>query len=788
MTTIRNGHALVVRELGITTAEDDSALPLRSVADAALRHNPRRAHLLVSTVLGKHKPQRPKVIRATEELLAGRVLASLRGTTPDDHVARTALRDAVLNGTEPIRLQADTAFADDILVLGFAEAAAALGAGVAAHLGAWYACSTRYPTRAAHLVFQEEHSHATGHHLTPVAPGPLTDPNRIVVLVDDELTTGRTVQNIVSALLRTGGQTRYIVATITDLRTAADAEKLQRFAADHGVTIDVVSLHHSEFTAPADAAARAEPLLAGLTPSRPTGAAISSGVLTRMTSTPTPSLADGVRHVNATYAGPARTAAHTLASHVTGNVLVIGVEEDMYFPLLIADELEQTVAGDVEFGSTTRSPAFAYDNPEYGIRDRIEYDLPNGQRRYGYNFGENHDTIVVVSCAAADDLTDLITVLRRRADHVIHISARQPGPALAGPEFGSYSANDVTWLLTDVSGAAIELSVAEREAAVQAGQNYAEALPIEFIPSPAYQDLYDEALTRNAPAVAAHVGTVAQQVLDARGENVVLVSLARAGVPIGALMRRYLRTQHHINAQHYAISIVRGVGIDSNALDYIAARHNPADVIFVDGWTGKGAITRELAAAVDGYNAANGTAFPTDLAVLADPGRCATFSGTYDDYLIPSAALNSTVSGLISRTVYNTTLIGPADFHGGKFYRDLAEADVSNAYLDTVTAHFAPAESRHLSAPTWAGWAEVERLSTEYGVPNLNRIKPGVGETTRVLLRRVPWKVLVRSGAEHTIPHILRLAEERDVPIEPIPDLAFTAVGLIKDTTERTKA
>ncbi|WP_159606861.1 cysteine protease StiP domain-containing protein, partial [Agromyces humi] len=42
----------------------------------------------------------------------------------------------------------------------------------------------------------------------------------------------------------------------------------------------------------------------------------------------------------------------------------------------------------------------------------------------------------------------------------------------------------------------------------------------------------------------------------------------------------------------------RGKGIDSNALSYIAAHHNAADAVFVDGWTGKGAISRELAVAV----------------------------------------------------------------------------------------------------------------------------------------------------------------------------------------------
>ena len=46
--------------------------------------------------------------------------------------------------------------------------------------------------------------------------------------------------------------------------------------------------------------------------------------------------------------------------------------------------------------------------------------------------------------------------------------------------------------------------------------------------------------------------------------------------------------------------------------------------------------------------------------------------------------------------------------------------------------------------PDWSGWATVERVCAEYGVSTANLVKPGIGETTRVLLRRVPWRVLVR--------------------------------------------
>ena len=132
-------------------------------------------------------------------------------------------------------------------------------------------------------------------------------------------------------------------------------------------------------------------------------------------------------------------------------------------------------------------------------------------------------------------------------------------------------------------------------------------------------------------------------------------------------MRRWAQHTHGLDLPHYAVSIVRGRGIDANALRWIAAHHDPADVVFVDGWTGKGAITRELADALAPFEG-----FDPGLAVLADPGGCVRTYGTREDFLIPSACLNSTVSGLISRTVLRADLVGPDDYHGAKFYRELA--------------------------------------------------------------------------------------------------------------------
>ncbi|HQV18952.1 MAG: cysteine protease StiP family protein [Gordonia sp.] len=373
-------------------------------------------------------------------------------------------------------------------------------------------------------------------------------------------------------------------------------------------------------------------------------------------------------------------------------------------------------------------------------------------------------------------------------------------PPLTGPDFGSYAAGEVTWLLKDLSHVALEGDIADRERAIQSGRaHYAESLPVEFQPDEEYQKLFRTALSESADRLATAIGAVTDLLITDRvaksgATDLTLVSLARAGTPVGILMRRWAARIHGLDLPHYTISIVRDRGIDSVALDYIVSRHRPESVVFVDGWTGKGAIAKELTAALAEYAAAGGPVLSDDLAVLADPGYCVRTFGTRDDFLIASACLNSTVSGLVSRTVLNSDYIGPGEFHGAKFYRDLTPYDVSNLLLDTVADRFTAvrdAAARQCAdvlasdrEPTWAGWHSIEKIQHEYGLGSINFVKPGVGETTRVLLRRVPWKILVDAPDRPEHDHIRLLAAQRDVPVEVVHGLAYSCVGLIKENTE----
>ncbi|MFE9026481.1 phosphoribosyltransferase [Streptomyces iakyrus] len=814
----------VAERLGVELAGDGR---LTGLLGLALRRNPKRAHLLVSNVLGKHVPQSPSVVYGYGVELGRRV----RDLLGDDEARRA-------------------------VVLGYAETATGLGHSVADGLGlAPYLHSTRRPVAGVTPAggFEESHSHATSHLLLPEDPALFTGDGPLV-LVDDEFSTGNTVLNTIRDLHGRYPRRRYVVVALVDMRSSADANRLADFAEEIGARVDLVAAASGTVRLPEGVLEKGQELVARYESERLSAGAAPSWSLAqfpaplegvasgaRGTARPAPTgpqsddngtaphttridlhwpadLPDGARHgftpahrklLEDALPVMARRLADALPDHAR-RVHILGFEELMYAPLRLARELERTTGIEVRYSTTTRSPVLAVDDPGYAIRTRLAFpahdDPADGPgERYAYNVaGAGFDAVVAVVDSAGDTpaLHAPDGLLARLAEHTPRVllavipsyaperPSMLPEP-LRGPAFSSYAPEEVGWLLQDLSDVTLEAPTEEREEAIQSGgAHYAESLPVEYQPSEEYQELFHAALEESAARIAQAVGVVTETVLAERSPRPVLVSLARAGTPVGILMRRWARHRHGLDLPHYAVSIVRGRGIDANALRWLARHHDPRDVVFVDGWTGKGAITRELAQALEEFEKSDGiTGFSPEIAVLADPGSCVRTYGTREDFLIPSACLNSTVSGLISRTVLRADLVGPHDFHGAKFYRELAGTDVSVAFLDAVSARFpevtdaACAQAKELLAsdrsPSWEGWAAVERISEEYAIHDVNLVKPGVGETTRVMLRRVPWKVLARAGAGSDLDHVRLLAEQRGVPVEEVDGLPYTCVGLI---------
>ncbi|MDE7312552.1 MAG: cysteine protease StiP family protein [Eubacterium sp.] len=350
----------------------------------------------------------------------------------------------------------------------------------------------------------------------------------------------------------------------------------------------------------------------------------------------------------------------------------------------------------------------------------------------------------------------------------------------------SYKQDDVVLLLKDITGAVKPQATAERERLIQSGRHYCEMLPIEYVPTEAYMHVYNEALHMYAAPTAAAAARLAGLILSERGSQTVLVSLARAGIPAGILVRRYLKKYGLADLPHYAISIIRGKGIDRNAMRYLLDRYAPRQLLFVDGWIGKGAILTELKKAAACYEGVS-----PELAVLADPANLTQLCGTHEDILIPSSCLNCTVSGLISRTFFRSDIIGADDFHGAVYYEGLRQQDLSYAYIDAIEAHFPKPWADALTPATQqpctdTGVEEAMAIKEAFHISSLHLIKPGIGETTRVLLRRVPWKILVgtRWKDDLSLRPVLRLAEEKGVPVESYPLRHYKCCGIIRQLAD----
>lgn len=73
-----------------------------------------------------------------------------------------------------------------------------------------------------------------------------------------------------------------------------------------------------------------------------------------------------------------------------------------------------------------------------------------------------------------------------------------------------------------------------------------------------------------------------------------------------------------------------------------------------------------------------------------------------------------------------------------------------------------------------------------FDIRNINYIKPGIGETTRVLLRRVPWKVVIdeRYKNARELDHIRQLSLEKNVGIEYVHLNNYKCCGLIKQLAD----
>lgn len=332
--------------------------------------NAKRAYLLVNPLQAKHMPVSP-----TEALTMMRTLG------------------------EGLRQE----FPGARLVLGFAETATALGAAVASRLGP--DCAFLTTTREAGegpgwVRFLEEHSHAAEQKLWGGDLDALLQETDTVLFVDDEISTGKTLRNMVAQLTRRWpalGEKTLVAASLLN-RVTPEQEKT---LADAGITCRcLVRLPQEDHTAQvADWTVTEAP------------PAVPQNLSFRQETLPGEGLLDPRKTLRiGAYDSSCQALAEAMLSRALGPVdtlgktLVLGTEECMYPALRLGERLEQ-LGAEVCCHATTRSPIGLCDAPGYPIRSgwKLPSFYEEERTTYVYNLKE-YDTVIVVSDTKKTDL------------------------------------------------------------------------------------------------------------------------------------------------------------------------------------------------------------------------------------------------------------------------------------------------------------------------------------------------------------------------------------------------
>ncbi|MEC0180056.1 phosphoribosyltransferase family protein [Paenibacillus peoriae] len=390
----------------------------------AARVNKKRAFLFVSKVLGKHIPVNPYT-----SLLSGAALAILlyKEFVPHTEQQMDQLIGEAVKGLLNVEYAEEAyrrlmnerlTFAEPIKFVGFAETATALGHSMY-HVfadGASYIHTTRedIPNLLPIIRFEEEHSHAVDHRCYALDEHAFAGDGPIV-LVDDEITTGKTTLNIIRDIQAHFPRKQYVIASLLDWRTDSDEQAFTDLEAELGITITPLSLlkgkiqllgspilDHVEYAGQTRHTEHAATSLVEDT-------AEASGIIDHCfeknafsferilhSSISTDGYANMVPYLKYTGRFGLQSADNTaLNAEITRaaerlnklrsgqRTLVMGTGEFMYIPMRIAAELGPNVF----YQSTTRSPVYPHREKGYGVACGVTYPSPddNTVRNFIYN-------------------------------------------------------------------------------------------------------------------------------------------------------------------------------------------------------------------------------------------------------------------------------------------------------------------------------------------------------------------------------------------------------------------
>lgn len=384
-------------EVDIAVSDNPYLMSLEELLIMAARINKKRSFLFVSKVLGKHLPIQPQKGLLTSAFLAARYAETVKGL--DCPGKDNLIKSFSQNISD---FPSSTFIPKDInpVIIGFAETATALGhAFFDCFEMAEYFHTTREEIAGlqSSITFEEEHSHATSHRC--YIPIEMINNEREIILVDDEMTTGKTALNIIQSIHQQFPRGEYTVVSILDWRSEEHKQQFVELERMLGITIHIVSLMAGEVSVKQK---RSLPTPEGdsendyndhpyqsLLEELSLSSFFKQTALSSLTLKGVPFI-QGTGRFGITSADNsalqqqiAEAASFLKQKRTGGKTLCLGTGEFMYIPMKLAAEMGK----EVFYQSTTRSPVFIQDIPDYGARFGMQFPNPedNNVSHFVYN-------------------------------------------------------------------------------------------------------------------------------------------------------------------------------------------------------------------------------------------------------------------------------------------------------------------------------------------------------------------------------------------------------------------
>lgn len=354
---------------------------------AKRENNTKRGYLVVDPLQGKHVPVEPSKALNLFKSLAEKLQGKYEG--------------------------------ERLLLIGFAETATAIGAQAAITLGTKYIQTTREVIPdVSYLFFSEAHSHATEQKLVKDDIDRVINETDRIVFVEDEVTTGNTIMNIIRIIRRE--YQRKIKFAVASLLNGMTEEYLKIYREEEIELHYLVKTDHSGYSAIAEKY-HCDGLSIRAIQEDHTQEKLAVSIQDKIWNElphiiSIPGWMNARRFVDAKqYETACKKLAETVIAETSvkqgERVLVIGTEEFMYPALLTGQEIEK-IGCDVRCHSTTRSPIAVSTEEEYPLHCRYELrSLYDPDRKTFIYDLENYDRVIVMTDAALASLKGLETLI-----------------------------------------------------------------------------------------------------------------------------------------------------------------------------------------------------------------------------------------------------------------------------------------------------------------------------------------------------------------------------------------